>query len=1188
MFNMQTKTMLGAHVDYDFSRDLKLGGTIMNLTERPLTYKVNTGDEPISNTIWGLDGSYIRESRWITKMIDKLPFIETKTPSKVNVTGEFAHLIPGHPRALGKTGVSYIDDFDGSTSGIDMLNVGQWFMSGTPRGQTEPGMFPETAWHKDTIAVGFNRAKLAWYVIDPLFLRNNNLTPEHIKKDKDQQSNHYVREIFEREVFPNKEQNGNVPTTLPVLNLAFYPTEKGPYNFDVEPGTVSAGITSGGMLKAPETRWGGIMRKIETTDFEATNIEYIEFWMMDPFIDPDGAGPEQPMQQGGDLYFNLGDISEDILKDGRKAYENGLPTSATVKDVDTTIWGRVPTLQAMTNSFDNNPASRQYQDVGYDGLSDQDEVSFYQTSYIDRIINLFGTGSQAYQQAISDPSNDDFHYFRGTDYDNAQMSILDRYKKYNGVEGNSPTADQSPEAYPTAATPLPNVEDINQDNTLSEEERYFQYKIELRPNKMVQGENHIAEIYTAPVKLKNNTTAQVKWYYFRIPVTSPDKVVGQIRDFKSIRFMRVFMKNFSEEAILRFATMDLVRNEWRKYTDELLDPDEYIPDDQINTTSFDVAKVNIEENGKRYPINYVLPPGIEREINYASTNMQKLNEQSMVLKVLNLNDGDARAAYKTTDFDFRRYKTLNMYVHAEQVSEDKPLHDGDVHLFIRLGTDFTDNYYEYDIPLTLTPWGSNSRESVWPSENMIRLALQKFLDAKQERNVKMRELHDGSVNLYTPYIVQYGDSTITVKGTPTLSSVKTIMIGIRNPRAGKGGFDDGLPKSVEVWVNELRVTDFDENGGWAANTVVAADLADLGNIVIAGNISTAGFGTIEQKVAERQQETIYGYDIATNLELGKFFPEKAAMRVPVHFDFSEKFKDPEFNPINPDIKYRDDLATFKDQKQKDSIKDVSRDYTRRTSFNMMNVKKMRTGATKKPKIYDIENFDFTYSYSSQYHSNIDIEYDDKRRHRGAIGYNFASAPKNYRPFSKSKFLRKHRSLALIKDFNFYLLPKQLGFRTDIDRMYNETLMRRKTRSLIIIEPNYIKTFNWNRNYNLRYDFSRSLKLDYKAIVQARVDEPPGVVDRGAPTWSEYRDSVMSSLSHFGRTTSFRHNYNVNYNVPINKIPLLNWISLTARYSGDYQWLTAPLATPFLGNLYTILLYILQVAFQESTMLQQQP
>jgi cell surface protein SprA len=333
----------------------------MNLTERPITQKVNMGSEPISNTIWGFDGSYLTESRFLTKMIDKLPFIETKTPSRISITGEFAHMIPGTPRAIGKTGTSYIDDFEGSSSGIDMLNVGRWKLASVPRGQTQPEMFPENAFNNDSIISGYNRALFNWYVIDPIFLRNNNLTPDHIKNDPDQQSNHYVREIFEKEVFPNKEQQGNVPSRIAVMNVSFYPSERGPYNFDVEPTSVSSGIDADGNLESPDTRWGGIMRDITTTDFNATNVEYIEFWLMDPFIDPDGNGPEQGLNDGGDLYFNLGDISEDILKDGRKAFENGLPTTAAIQNVDTTSWGLVPTIQAVTQSFDNNPASREFQ-----------------------------------------------------------------------------------------------------------------------------------------------------------------------------------------------------------------------------------------------------------------------------------------------------------------------------------------------------------------------------------------------------------------------------------------------------------------------------------------------------------------------------------------------------------------------------------------------------------------------------------------------------------------------------------------------------------------------------------------------------------------------------------------------------------------------------------------------------------
>ena len=1164
MFNIQTKTLLGAHVDYDFSPELKLGATIMNLTERPLTQKVNTGDEPISNTIWGLDGSYQKESRWLTKMVDMIPGINTKVPSIVNITGEFAQMIPGHPKAIGKGGVSYIDDFEGSTSEIDLLNVGQWFLASTPRGQTASNMFPEGA--LDTsLVIGYNRAKLAWYKIDQLFVRNNNLTPTHIKNDKDAQSNHYVREIFEREVFPNKETNGNVATSLPVLNLAYYPSERGQYNFDVEPTAYSAGINADGSLADPKSRWGGIMRKIESTDFQATNIEYIEFWLMDPFIDPDGSGPEPGLQNGGDLYFNLGDVSEDVLRDGRKSYENGLPTSATVINVDTTVWGRVPTLQSMTNSFDNNPTSRTFQDVGYDGLSDNDERSFYQQSYLDRIVNLYGTASQAYIDANNDPASDNYHYYRGGDYDNQQLSILERYKLYNGVDGNSPTAQQSPESYPTSATNIPNVEDINNDNTLSEEERYYQYHVRIDQNKMVQGENFISDIYSAPVNLKNGTSTTVKWYQFRIPITEFEQRVGQIQDFNSIRFMRMYMKNFNENAVLRFATLGLVQNTWRKYTDELLDPGDYIPGGSANT-SFEVTSVNIEENGRRQPIPYKLPPDIEQEINYASTNYQKLNEQSIVLKVCDLLDGDARAAYKTTDFDFRRYKKLKMFIHAEQAYQNKPIANGELHFFIRLGTDFTQNYYEYDIPLYLTPWGSQDAADIWPSANEIDLALQKLLDAKQARNLIIRNNPGTNVSYLAPYHQMDGSARITIMGTPTLSSVKTIMIGIRNPKAKPGSAsDDGLAKCVEVWANEMRVTDFDENGGWAANTTISADLADFGNIVLAGNISTAGFGTIEQKVNERQQETIYGYGFATNLEIGKFFSEKTAMRIPVHYDISESFETPEYNPLNPDIKYKDDLSTFKDPAQRDSIRRISQDYTKRTSFNVVNMKKMRTGTSKKPKVYDIENFDVSYQYSSQFHRNIDIEYDSRKTYKGGIGYSYSSIPKNFKPFGKSKFLRKHKSLSLIRDFNFYLLPKQLGFRTDLDRKYNETMMRKKTKALIIIEPTYVKTFEWNRNYDLRWDLARSLKLDYKAMVMARVEEPAGIVDRGSPTWDNYRDTVWRSIGGFGTMNNFNQSYNVSWTVPINKIPILNWLTATARYGGTYRWMAAPRATPFLGN-----------------------
>jgi cell surface protein SprA len=1157
LFSIQTKTLIGTQIDHQLLPNLNLGLTIMNLNERPLTRKVNFGDEPISNTIWGFQVSYQTEFPFLTKALDFLPFYSTKAPSNINFEGEFAHLIPGHSRAIGSEGTAYIDDFEGSKSSIDIKNVGRWFLSSVPKGQ--PNWFPE-ADNDSLVDYGFNRALLAWYVIDPLFYRNNNLTPQHIKDDVEQLSNHYVREVLETEVFPNKENPQGLPLNIPVLNLSYYPTDKGPYNFDTSPSAISDGIDANGKLLNPQTRWAGMMRSLETTDFEETNVEYIEFWMMDPFI-------LEPNHPGGYLVFNLGDISEDILHDNRKAFENGLPTGPDVINVDTTQWGRVPTIQSIVNAFDNNPVSRQYQDVGYDGLGDDDERSYFQGSYIDVIASVFGQGSLAYSLAISDPSKDNFIYFRGADLDAQQASILQRYKYYNGAEGNSPTSEQSNEAYPTSSSTLPNVEDINRDNTLTTTERYYQYIVELRPDKMEIGENYISDFFDATPRLRNGTTETVRWYQFKIPVKSPDQVVGNIQDYKSIRFMRLFLRGFSQEVTLRFATLDLVRSQWRRYEYSLLEPGEYIPDEEHNQTTFEISAVNIEENGNRTPIPYVLPPDIEREVNYGTTNLQRMNEQSLTMKVCHLVDGDARAIYKTADFDIRRYKRLKMYVHAEELNANEyTFNKGDLSLFIRLGTDFTENYYEYEIPLyPVSPNVGFDRRAIWPEDQMLDLEIQKFVELKKRRNLAMGQ-PNSTISLSTKYSETDGQNRISVTGAPNLSDVQTIMIGVRNPKKTTlASLDDGRPKCAEIWINELRLTDFDQKGGWAATARITANLADLGNISIAALHSTAGFGSIEKKINERQMEDITTYDIATNLELGKFLPEKAGIRIPMHYDISENFTNPQYNPLNPDILLKDDIRALETNAERDSLKSIVQDYTKRKSINFMNVSKMRTGEkASKIRLYDIENLDLSYAYTELYNRNIDIEYNLKKTYKFGLGYTYLKNPKNYKPLGKSKFLAKHKSLAIIRDFNFNLSPRAMSFRSEMDRQYQEQLMRNKTEAIILLEPNYMKTFNWLRFYNVKYDLTQSLKIDFTANAIARIDEPPGRISRDDPDYKVKRDSIWTNIMDFGRLTQYTQNYAVTYNLPINKIPLFNWVNVNTQYSGDFRWTAAPLYKDSLG------------------------
>ncbi len=1128
LFSMQTKTMVGTHLNYKFSDNFNIGGTLLNLSEKPLTQKVNQGDEPINNTIWGLNSTYSTDAPILTKMVDAIPFIETKEKSTVTINGEFAQLIPGHSKAISDGGHAYIDDFEGSTTKLDQKYFSTWHLSSIPKDSI---LFPSSS--NTGLGVGKNRAKLAWYVIDNTLVRELSETPSHLK-GTDEQKKFFVKEVYETDLWPERDLKGSIPMSIPVLNVAFYPKERGPYNFD------ATNVKPSGELENPESRWGGIQRELATTDFEESNIEYIEFWLMDPFVYDNGQG------RTGDIYFNLGDVSEDILKDSRKSFEEGLPTSADITNVDTTAWGRVSTQQSIVFAFDNNPDSREYQDIGYDGLSDADERGFF-SDYLNTIQGV--VTPDVFNQIQSDPSNDNYHYFRGSDYDDIELSILERYKNYNGSEGNSPTSEQSPESYPTAATTIPNNEDINRDYTLNEAENYFQYRINLYEGMDIANHKYIVD------KVEDNSGIEgaVTWYQFRVPIRQYDSKVGEIYDFKSIRFMRMLLKNFSDSVILRFASLDLVRGQWRKYIGGLREPGAYFPSNSEGT-EFEITAVNIEENGNKEPVNYVLPPETNRQIDPSNPNQQELNEQAMVYTIKDLGDGDAKAAYKNSNLDIRQYKKLEMFVHAEQI-EGTVLKDKDVSAFIRLGSDFTENYYEYEIPLVLTPEGKYSdsesdRLIVWPNANKFDFFFSELTNAKKLRNA------EGSVT--QEFVVHSGDKRITVKGNPTISDVRTVMIGVRNPKQANNSLpDDGASKSVEVWFNELRLSEFDEEGGWAANMRVAANLADFANVSLSGAITRPGFGSLEKKISERNQDNIYEYDIASNFSLGKFFPEKSGIMIPMYVGYSKNIIVPKYNPLQPDLTMQETLDNPNvSDAEKDRISKIAKDQTTRKSINFTNVK-VKKGKSK-PKIYSISNWSATYAYSKIEKSNVTTAIDNESLHRGVLTYNYSPKPLKIEPFkkAKSKFMRSS-AMRLIKDFNFSPYPKQISFMTDMNRRYHEKQARVLSTDDIRVRSTYDKDWQWNRKYDLRWDLTRSLKLTFNANNIARIDEPDGAIDKSDENYAEKRRVIEDELKSWGTTKRYNHSYNLNYNVPINKIPLLSWISSSVRYGGDYYWDAEP-------------------------------
>ncbi|MEI6679821.1 MAG: cell surface protein SprA [Mariniphaga sp.] len=1143
LFSMQRKTMLGTHLNYEFNKNFNLGTTLMYLQEKPLYQKVNYGEDPISNLMLGLNASYNTTSGMITRAVNALPFLKTNAESKVAVEAEWARLFPGHSKVISKEGAAYLDDFEGAKTPINLKSFVGWSMASIPQANE---LFPEGNLIND-LSSGFNRALLSWYIIDPYMQRRT--APSYLL-EQNKLDDHRVREVFQYEIFPDRETPAGQPTNIPTLDLSYFPADRGSNNYDAAPSAFSSGVNRNGTLKSPETRWGGIMRKIETSDFEAANVEYIEFWLMDPFA-MDSVGSPNP---GGDLYFNLGNVSEDILRDGRKSFEHGLPGDGNYTNTDQTNWGRVSRQQSLVKAFDNSPQARINQDIGLDGLSSADEKSFF-SKYLTNLTTL--VADTALTKATKDPSSDDYHYFRGTDYDSEKKDVLERYKYFARTEGNSPTSGQSPESYPTAATSIPDVEDINDDNTLNENEAYYQYHIKFDRNNMVLGKNYISDIKKAEPTLKSGKKSPITWYQFKIPISSPDKVYGAINDFRSIRFIRMFLKGWQKPVVMRFATLDLVRTNWRRYDKDLTE-DKSLP---ATGTQFEIAAVNVEENSNRKPVNYIVPPGVSRVIDPSNAQLTQLNEQAMVLRTIDLEPGDARGAYKTMMIDMRRYKTLKMEVHAEEMS-GAGLRDDDLYLFVRLGSDFQYNYYEYEIPLKLTIPGyydsntESDRFAVWPEANRIYIPLDQLPQLKLDRNTEMRKA--GSLLTISDIFekihsgVNNNKNRIKVKGNPDLSQVEVAMIGIRNKKGRTLG-----PKSVETWVNELRLTQFEEKGGWAAIGRVSGNLADLGTYSFAGRVTTTGFGSIDSKMGQRTLDDSHEYDISTNLELGKFFKEESGVKIPLYVGFSKSLATPEYSPLDKDVKLTDALANAGSSQARDSIKRISQTFTSRKSINLTNVQITNPNKTGDPKIYDLSNFSLTYAHNQYDHGDINTILEQTLNTRTLLNYNFVSRPVSLDPFKNFKFL-KSPAMALVRDFNLNFIPGQISFRSDLNRTSSVLQYRNITNPGFLLPKSYLKDFTWNRYYDFRFDLTRGLKIDFSAINSSRIDEPLGALEKNLPGYQARRDTIWNNILNGGRNTHYHHTWNIAYTIPVNKLPLLDWISSSAIYQAGYDWDVAPL------------------------------
>lgn len=1124
------KTLLGLNWQYDFSKDFQLSGTFQHLSEQALTTKVTMGAEPLNNTLWGININWKKESQWLTNMLDKLPFLHCTQPSQISFTGEFAQLIAGQASGV-QDNASYIDDFENTKSTIDVSVPTSWVLSSVP------SMFPEQG-DKTTLSSGYNRALLAWYKIDPLFTRrSSSLTPSHIKSDLNQLSNYYVREVYVNELFPDRytsSYNG-ATATLPILNLAYYPAERGPYNFD-------SNLNYDGTLTNPDTRWGGMMRKLDTSDFETANVEYIEFWLLDPFIYSNEEADAN--QYGGDFYINLGEVSEDILRDGKKFYESGMPVDGS-NSFTTTQWGKIPTQATVTYAFATTDGSRALQDVGYNGLTDEEERVF--GPYQEFLTAIQGKVSPEQLDSImNDPANDDYHYFRGSDFDRIQASILQRYKRINNPQGNSPDSDSRNESYDTSYKTTPDVEDINQDYTLNEYERYYQYRISIRPGDLVVGQNFIVDKRETSPTLRNGTQGHATWYQFRIPLEEYEERVGSISDFTSIRFMRMFLTNFKKPIVLRFGNLDLVRGEWRVYEQSL-------SNNANESGRLTASAVSIEENNDKTPVNYVLPPGIERGQDPTQPQLTEDNEQALSLVVNNLSNGESKAVYKNSTLDIRQYKRLQMFVHANALEQNTTnLADNQLAVFVRLGSDYKNNYYEYEIPLKLTPPEKYSRYSVedakkvWPEENMLDISLDIFTALKKARNKAKAQGLASYNNVYSTYDEDKPNNKISIMGNPTLGEVKTMVVGVRNL--------SGDIKSGEVWINELRLKEYNNKGGWAAQGALNVQLSDIGSINATGKIVTEGFGGIEDGVAERAQDDYKTYSFTANIELGRFFPDKAKVTAPLYYSITREESRPKYSPLDTDMLLDDALDATADSHERDSIESIAVTKTKSTNFSLSNV---RVGIKTKrhPMPYDPANFSFSYSHSHRHTSGETTVYENEDNWRGALNYSYTPVYKPFEPFKKL-IKSKSKWFDILKRFGINWLPQNVSFNTEMIRNYYEL----QERDMESTEGNQLpltfsEQFLWNREFSIRWDFTKNLHVNFNSATHAEIEEPytPINKDLYPDQYSAWKDSVWTSIKHFGRPLDYNQSFSASYQLPLNLIPIFDWVNSDASYNSTYNW-----------------------------------
>lgn len=1050
------KSLIGTEFNWTPLSGLNIGGTLLHYWEDSRRMRVRWGEEALKNTMLGAHASYQRSSQLWTSLFNSWSGLDLKEPISLSAQASYAQLFSGYNAPDGMSDKIVIDDFEQGNHHIDLSYPRAWLLG--------PLDNPN------------DRAQFAWYSVDPLLVRDNaRHQPNHLAQDELQRCHPLVREVQVEEFYPKRSFDPIMNQAIPMLNLSFYPEERGPYNTDTER------LDPTGKLNRPTEMWASIIRPLEINDLESSNYSYIEVWVLDPF-----SLQESQENASGELYLDIGRLREQIFPELGIYFEGGQKKSET-------NWGQKADQIPQIYGFDTSGTiSIEDQDTGLDGLKSADERKHPRyaayLSEVERITGFTPWINDPFGNPQSDPAGDDYHFFLDDIWDASQASILQRYKYINGQEGNS--IDRIVQGVHAARTWLPDTEDFNRDMIQETEERFLRYRIPIsrqglsKVNPQVIGEQWL-----------NAGSERERWVKIRIPLEAPLERHGTQPTLKDAQAIRLSLTGFSSETHLRLAQFRIISTAWADFIKPIESADH-------NHTELLIGRLSVEEDSDREPIPYASPADVRRDLNNQQLSLTQEDEQALFMRFKNLAPSQPVAAYREFSLDLRHYEHLELYTHLES---DQRLGDGEVELFIRLGHDFTENFYEYRIPLSATPISDYSAYSeqelapiLWPKSNQIHLLLHQFPE------LKMRRDQSGAL-ASKPFEIpdaHRSDATLSIQGYPTLGEVSAVMIGVRN-RSDR-------TISAEIWVNELSVSGARAMGGKAAQATLNASLGELADLYVDAQYRSAGFGGITSDTRRYELADYSNISLRTTLQLGMLVPERWRLRIPVRYSFDHQQSTPYFDPYNSDLlsKYATGRLGSLDQRQSFQIDEL------RYLANQENA-----------PFWSPQNLLFRYQLLSKRGYSPEIESERMRHAITELNYNYNTGTQSYVRLN-SRWNRLYQ-------------------------YYRYTSGASESQPLSTLQSRW----DWIRGLQLRQELIRGLTLSIQSSTYATIREPFEEVhrlDRRAQ-FDLLTEQILRDILALGTTQSYNGHLELIYRLPSLQKRLLQPLQATLSWRSTYKW-----------------------------------